>query len=57
MLRFLADENFNNQIIRGVLRRNSNVDIAVLAWVQYSFDLSPNLSPQRREALNLTPQR
>jgi hypothetical protein len=27
MLRFLADENFNNQIIRGVLRRNSNVDI------------------------------
>jgi hypothetical protein len=30
-------------------------DIAVLAWVQYSFDLSPNLSPKRREALNLTP--
>jgi HigB_toxin, RelE-like toxic component of a toxin-antitoxin system len=29
--------------------------IAVLAWVQYSFDLSPNLSPKRREALNLTP--
>ncbi len=27
MLRFLADENFNNQIIRGILRRNSNVDI------------------------------
>ncbi len=27
MLRFLADENFNNQIIRGVLRRNINVDI------------------------------
>ncbi|BAZ10052.1 hypothetical protein NIES4071_18660 [Calothrix sp. NIES-4071] len=27
MLRFLADENFNNQIVRGVLRRNPDVDI------------------------------
>lgn len=27
MLRFLADENFNNQILRGILRRNPNVDI------------------------------
>ena len=27
MLRFLADENFNNQIVRGILRRNPNVDI------------------------------
>ncbi|MEC4814360.1 MAG: DUF5615 family PIN-like protein [Scytonema sp. PMC 1069.18] len=27
MLRFLADENFNNQITRGVLRRNPNIDI------------------------------
>jgi hypothetical protein len=27
MLRFLADENFNNQIIRGVLRQNPNVDV------------------------------
>ena len=27
MLRFLADENFNNQIVRGILRRNANVDI------------------------------
>ena len=27
MLQFLADENFNNQIVRGILRRNSNVDI------------------------------
>ncbi len=25
MMRFLADENFNNQIIRGVLRRVSSV--------------------------------
>lgn len=27
MVRFLADENFNNQIVRGILRRDSNVDI------------------------------
>lgn len=27
MLRFAADENFNNNIIRGVLRRNPQVDI------------------------------
>ena len=27
MIKFLADENFNNQIVRGVLRQNPNVDI------------------------------
>jgi Domain of unknown function (DUF5615) len=27
MTRFLADENFNNQIVRGVLRQNSDIDI------------------------------
>lgn len=27
MVRFLADENFNNQIVRGILHRNPNVDI------------------------------
>ena len=27
MLRFLADENLNNQIVRGVLRRKPDVDI------------------------------
>ncbi|MDJ0742508.1 MAG: DUF5615 family PIN-like protein [Xenococcaceae cyanobacterium MO_167.B27] len=27
MIRFLADENLNNQIVRGVLRQNCNVDI------------------------------
>ncbi len=27
MLRFLADENFNNQIIRGILRQNPEIDI------------------------------
>lgn len=28
MLSFLADENFNNDIVRGVRRRNAEVDIA-----------------------------
>jgi len=27
MVRFLADENFNNQIVRGVLRQSSSVNI------------------------------
>lgn len=27
MLRLLADENFNNNILRGLLRRNANLDI------------------------------
>lgn len=27
MARFLADENFNNQIVRGVLRQSPDVDI------------------------------
>ncbi|MBO1349959.1 MAG: DUF5615 family PIN-like protein [Hormoscilla sp. GUM202] len=27
MVKLLADENFNNHIIRGVLRQNPNVDI------------------------------
>ncbi|MEL6385294.1 MAG: DUF5615 family PIN-like protein [Cyanobacteria bacterium J06626_18] len=27
MIQFLADENFNNQIVRGVLRQNPDVDI------------------------------
>jgi Domain of unknown function (DUF5615) len=27
MVRFLADENFNNQIVRGVIRQNQNIDI------------------------------
>jgi Domain of unknown function (DUF5615) len=25
--RFLADENFNNQIVRGILRQGSDIDI------------------------------
>jgi hypothetical protein len=28
MIRFLADENFNHQIVRGILRQNSQIDFA-----------------------------
>ncbi len=27
MVRFLADENFNNQIVRGILRQSPDVDV------------------------------
>lgn len=27
MAKFLADENFNNQIVRGILRQNQSIDI------------------------------
>ncbi|PSB23883.1 DUF5615 family PIN-like protein [Stenomitos frigidus] len=36
MLRFLADENFNNQIVRGVFRRNADVDMARVQDVSLS---------------------
>lgn len=36
MVRFLADENFNNQIVRGILRQNSSVDIVRVQDVDLS---------------------
>ena len=27
MLKFVADENFNNDIVRGLLRRNPNLNV------------------------------
>ncbi|WP_017326256.1 DUF5615 family PIN-like protein [Synechococcus sp. PCC 7336] len=36
MAQFLADENFNNQIVRGVLRQNPNVDIVRVQDVELS---------------------
>jgi len=36
MSQFLADENFNNQIVRGVLRQNPNVDIVRVQDVNLS---------------------
>ncbi len=39
MLRFLADENFNNQIVRGVFRQNPNVNIVIEITSTNSFSL------------------
>ena len=36
MLRLTADENFNNDIVRGVLRRNEQVDIVTIQDVGLS---------------------
>ncbi|MBW4553815.1 MAG: DUF5615 family PIN-like protein [Aphanocapsa sp. GSE-SYN-MK-11-07L] len=36
MTRFLADENFNNQIVRGVLRQSSDIDIVRVQDVDLS---------------------
>jgi hypothetical protein len=36
MLRLAADENFNNNIVRGVLRRKANVDIVRIQEVGLS---------------------
>ncbi|PSN13733.1 hypothetical protein C7293_14660 [filamentous cyanobacterium CCT1] len=36
MLRLLADENFNNQIIRGILRRRPEIDIVRVQDVDLS---------------------
>jgi hypothetical protein len=36
MTRFLADENFNNQIVRGVLRQNPDTDIVRVQDVDLS---------------------
>lgn len=43
MTRFLADENFNNQIVRGVLRQNPNVDIVRVQDVGLSGADDPNV--------------
>jgi hypothetical protein len=44
MVRFLADENFNNQIVRGILRRNPNVDIVRVQDMGLSEADDPNCS-------------
>lgn len=36
MARFLADENFNNQIVRGVLRQSPNIDLVRVQDVNLS---------------------
>ena len=36
MLSFASDENFNNDIVRGLLRRNPNLDIVRVQDVGFS---------------------
>jgi hypothetical protein len=43
MLRFLADENFNNQIVRGVLRQSPSVDILRIQDVDLSGANDPTV--------------
>lgn len=41
MLRFAADENFNNAILRGLLRRNPDIDIVRVQDVGLSGEYDP----------------
>ncbi len=41
MLRFLADENFNNNIIRGIALTNPEIDILQIQDVSLSGDDDP----------------
>ena len=43
MLRFLADENFNNDILRGLLRRDSSIDVVRLQDVGLSGSDDPTV--------------
>ena len=43
MVRFLADENFNNQIVRGILRQNPDIDIVRVQDVDLSGANDPTV--------------
>ncbi len=43
MLKLLADENFDNTIVRGLLRRNSNIDIVRVQDVGLSGEDDPTI--------------
>ncbi|BAZ16081.1 hypothetical protein NIES4071_79560 [Calothrix sp. NIES-4071] len=43
MLKLLADENFNNTIVRGLLRRNPNIDIVRVQDVGLSGQDDPTV--------------
>ena len=45
MVRFSADENFNNQIVRGVLRQNPDIDIVRVQDVDLSGADDPTVQP------------
>jgi hypothetical protein len=46
MLKLLADENFDNTIVRGLWRRNSNIDI-----VKFTIFLCKNYTVTLREKM------
>ncbi|NJL88547.1 MAG: DUF5615 family PIN-like protein [Coleofasciculaceae cyanobacterium SM2_1_6] len=43
MVRFLADENFNNQIVRGILRQSPSIDIVRIQDVGLSGADEPSV--------------
>ena len=43
MVRFLADENFNNQIVRGILRQNPDIDLVRVQDVDLSGADDPTI--------------
>lgn len=43
MVRFLADENFNNQIVRGIFRQSRDVDIVRVQDVELSGTDDPTV--------------
>ncbi len=43
MIRFLADENFNNQVVRGILRQSPNLDIVRVQDVSLSGVDDPSI--------------
>ncbi|MEO0809000.1 MAG: DUF5615 family PIN-like protein, partial [Cyanobacteria bacterium J06643_4] len=43
MIKFLADENFNNQIVRGVLLKEPSIDMARVQDVGLSGINDPNV--------------
>ena len=43
MLHFAADENFNNDIVRGLLRRNPNIDVVRVQDVSLSSTDDPTI--------------
>jgi hypothetical protein len=55
MLLFLADENFNNQIIRGILRQNPKVDIVRVQDVGLSKADDPTVIVLERNQCSLLP--
>src|SRR4051812_4915800 len=49
MLSFLADENFNGDVVRGLLRRQGDLDIVTVQEVGLSGEADPDV-PERAAA-------